>query len=355
MAHRFILDRKARPSRALALGLAFGICGLWPTLLWPQQAQADEAYMTGPGGEHMTPEMFNEIREKIAVYRDYSDEQIMQKMSLMPNFDVYVSAESVSGEIGILALTHGFRDPLNAEFEKAMKPPAEDYPTAIGYGMAIMTSAHIQAAVDKLEAAGAKTIVILPVTTLMHSRMLRQWDYIFSRRDEAEYMSVPHIKTEARLVLAETPTQDPVLARIMLDHASELSTDPADEVVIVVSHGPTFVEDNVVELAILEKHADWIAENSDFSEVKAITIQDDALAEIRSANVATLRSWVEAATAEGKRAILVTNLILLPSFHKRLEADLAGLEYQLNTKGVMLHPAMANWIEEVVNREASNM
>jgi hypothetical protein len=320
---------------------------------------AAEAEAQGAGADHtgheMTPEMFDEIREKIAVYKDYSDERIMQDMKMMPNFDVYVSAADVVGDTGILALTHGFRDPLNAEFEAAMTSPAEKYPTAVGYGMAMMSSSHIQSSIDKLEAAGAKRIVVLPVTTLMHSRMLRQWDYIFGRRDEPEYVSVPRVQTDADIFLAETPTEDPILSTIMLDHALELSRSPEEEVLILVSHGATFIDDNEIEQGILEKHADRIADNSDFSSVNAVAIQDDAPDEIRDQNVNRMRGWVEEATADGKRAILVTNLILLPSFVQKLDADLAGLEYQLSSKGVMQHPAMAEWIDAMATKSVDEM
>ena len=303
----------------------------------------------------MTPDMMAEIREKISVYRDLSDEQIMESMKHMPNFDVYISAENVVGDVGILVLTHGFRDPLNAEFEKAVTPPSKHYPTAVAYGMTMMTSAPIQSAVDRLERAGAKNIVVLPMTTMMHSRMLRQWDYVFGRREEAEYLSVPRVKTTATVAFTETPTEAPVLARIMLDHARELSTEPEKEVLILVSHGPTFDADNLVELAILEKHAEQVRKMSDFSDVRALTIRDDTRNNIRGLNVKKLRSWIEEVTADGKQAILVTNLVLLPSFAKKLDVDLAGLDYRLSTKGVVLHPAMADWIEQTAKNQAQNM
>jgi len=303
----------------------------------------------------MTPEMMAEIREKISVYKDKTDEQIMEDMKLMPNFDIYISEESLVGDVGILVLTHGFRDPLNAEFEKAVTPVSKHYPTAVSYGMTMMTSAPIQSAVDRLERAGAKSIVIVPVTTMMHSRMLRQWEYVFNQREEAEYLSVPRIKIEAKFAFTETPTEAPVLATIMLDHAREISTEPENEVLILVSHGPTFNADNVIELAILEKHAERVSQMSDFSAVRAITIQDDTRNNIRGLNVGKLRAMIEEATAGGKRAILVTNLVLLPSFHKKLERDLAGLDYQLNAKGVVLHPAMPDWIEQVAKTHAQDM
>lgn len=307
-------------------------------------------------GHQMSSEMMAEIREKISVYQDMSDEQIMADMAMMPNFDVYISEKSVVGDVGILVLTHGFRDPLNAEFEKGVTPVSKKYPTAVSYGMTMMTSAPIQSAVDRLKQAGAKNIVIVPVTTMMHSRMIRQWEYAFNQREEAEYVSVDRIKTgAATVVFTETPTEAPILATIMLDHAREISTDPENEVLILVSHGPTFDADNVVELAILEAHAKRISQMSDFSAVRAITIRDDTRENIRGLNVDKLRSMIEDAIGDGKRAILVTNLVLLPSFHKKLEADLAGLDYQLNSKGVMLHPAMSDWIEQVAETHAKSM
>lgn len=317
---------------------------------------ADHVQHQATAGDHeITPAMFEELREKIPVYREMSDTEVLQSMAMMPNFQVYLSHKDLTGNVGVLALAHGFGAIMNAEFEGLLKPVAQSKPTAVAYGMAMMTSSHYQTAVDQLVAAGAKRIVVVPVQTLMDSKLFRQWQYIFGLRDESQYMSVPRVETEADIIFAEKPTKYPVVAKIMLDHALELSVDPKREVLILISHGPVREEDNVKELAILKTHAAQIREHSNFSEIKVFSMQDDAPSVVRDANVRRLRSWIEQAEAENKTAILVTNLILLPRFADKLRANLEGLDYQFNAKGVVQHSALADWFQEIVKKESANL
>jgi hypothetical protein len=129
-----------------------------------------------------------------------------------------------------------------------------------------------------------------------------------------------------------------------------MSTDPENEVLIVVSHGPDDMEENERELVILEDHADIMRQDGNFSAIKVITLQDDAPREVRAANVAKYRGWVEAATAEGKRVLVVSNLITTGSVQAKIRKDLSGLKYQFNSKGLMLHPAFGDWIQTTVSR-----
>ena len=122
------------------------------------QAKAQEDHSQ----HQMSSEDIAVLRSKSPLYQEFTDEEVMANMSSMnPSYDVYVSDASVRGDIGILALAHGFKEPGDTQFKDAMTPMSQTYPTAVGYGMAMMSSAHIQSAVDNLIAAGAKTIVLI--------------------------------------------------------------------------------------------------------------------------------------------------------------------------------------------------
>ncbi len=298
----------------------------------------------------MTPEMFTELRAKVSLYREYTDAQIMESMERMgPNFRIYLSDADVTGNVGVLALGHGFESTGNQEFQDAYAPVAAQQPTAVGLGMAMMTSAHIQTAVDELTAAGAETIVVIPNTTVEHGGLTRQWGYIFGFQDEAAWMSVPEVQTEAEVIMAPTPTTHPVLSTILLDYANAYSKEPASEVVAIVSHGPSEEEDNRKELVILEEHASRIRANSDFAEVRGLTLQDDAPSAVRRDNVGSLREWVENATANGQRVIVLTTLLVEGSVHAKIIRDLDGLDYAFNPDGLMLHPDYNDWVLEVID------
>ncbi len=291
----------------------------------------------------MSPEISEELRRKVPLFEKYTDAEIGMSMFMMgPNYEWYLSDADVQGSQAVLLLLHGFRDgdPL---FKKEVEGFSSLFPTAMAPGMSMMMSDHIQLAVEDLEAAGAKQIVVVPIVSTYHNTMMRQWEYIFGVLDEAAYGSVPQVKTNAEILFAKPPGADPIIAEILIDHALEISSDPENEAIIVAAHGPSFAEDNEKVLAELSELAKIMSEDSDFKDVQALTLQDDAKPEIRDANIEKLRKMVADSIASGKNVLVVTNLIGTRSVQAKLRKDLQGLDYKFNKKGVAEHP---NFVEE---------
>jgi hypothetical protein len=297
----------------------------------------------------MTPEQFAELREKVPLYREFSDEQIIQSMVGMgPAVQEYLSEPTLSGDIGVLPLGHGFGPSGNELFRTAHEPTAAKHPTAMALGMAMMSSSYIQTAVDDLTAAGADTILVIPVTTLKTGKLIGQWRYIFGEQDEAPWMSVPRTESGARIVFGPTPSDDPLISKILLSFAIQRSRDPANEVVALIGHGATNAEANALELIILEQHAAVIRDGGAFVAVRGFTLQDDAPSAIRNANIAGIRGWMQAALDRNERIIVVTTLPVRGNVHDKIRSDLAGLEYDMNEQGVVEHPLYGAWIESVI-------
>jgi hypothetical protein len=159
---------------------------------------------------------------------------------------------------------------------------------------------------------------------------------------------VDRIETDAEVVFGKAPTTDPLISLILLEFALERSRDPEKEAVVLVSHGPVSAEDNLKELQALELHASRIRAGRDFAAVAGFTLQDDAPTAVRSANIDTLRGYVEASLVDGKRVIVLTTLPVKGSVQKKIMRDLDGLDYDFNQKGVMEHPLFRDWVEAQV-------
>jgi len=305
-------------------------------------------------GHAMTPGQFTELREKIPLYKAFSDEQIMENMGRMPpDFWSLISSEDMQGEIGVLALGHGYKLGGNEQFENYAGPIAKVHPTAVAPGMAMMSSSHIQEAIDELTGKhGVRTIVAVPMEPADDSTLIRQWQYIFGLREEAPFLSVPRVTTDARIVLTKSPATDPRMARIMGDHGLEVSASPESDRLILVSHGPEKPEDNPAELVRLEKHAADIRRNTSFGDIKVVSVQDDAVPEVRAARIADLRRYVQEATDEGRDAVIVPMILTKGGFHVRLQKDLDGLDFRFANRGLIEHPAFQEWISATV-RDAS--
>lgn len=297
----------------------------------------------------MDPAMVRELRAKVPLYKNYSDAEIAMSMDMMGmEYAWYLSPPELKGGQGVLILTHGFREQGDQAFRQQVQPIANIFPTAMGVGMAMMMSQHIQVALDDLAAAGAKEIVVIPVTSSATNELYRQWLYIFGQQETAEFASVPRVRTDARVLMVEPPGDDPLVAEILLDRAAELSTNPKDEVVIIAGHGPSSAEDNARELKVLEGLAKVVQEDGGYAAVYGITLQDDAPPAVRDANVAKLRQMVEAATRSGKQVLVVTNLIGARSIQAKLRSDLKGLEFKFNAKGIADHPSFMKWMNESI-------
>ncbi len=301
---------------------------------------------------NVTPAMANELRANIPLFADYSDAEIDLSMEMMgSNYEWYLSNAAVSGEQGLLLLMHGFRERGDAAFKEEMQPMATIFPTAMAAGMSMMMSDHIRWGVKDLEAAGVKTIVVVPIVSTKYNTMMRQWQYIFGQYDEASYATVPQVQTSAQILIANPPGDNPLVAEILLDHAMDISEDPANEVVIIAAHGPSFEEDNQKVLAELATLAKIVREDGDFANVEAITLQDDAPKSIRDRNVAKLRAMVEGAQADGKQVLVVTNLIGTRTIQAKLREDLKGLDFKFNKNGIAGHSNFMKWMGEAVREQ----
>jgi hypothetical protein len=286
------------------------------------------------------------LRAKIALYRGMTDRELNMNMSAMgPNYEWYASELSMEGDIGVLILSHGVGENSDRMLKESLDPVSSEQPTAIGFGMAMMTSTHLQSAVDDLVERGAKKIVLVQNgTTTDYNTLTRQWKYIFGLGEEATYLEVPVVEADVEFILAEPFADNPLVTDILYDHVKEVSKNPANEVVIIVGHGPEDNEDNEPDLAILSAHVDRIAAKNEFADVKIINLQDDAIPPIRKSNVKRLRRWITKATDDGQDVIVVAIAAASHGVQTHIRQDLRGLDYTFADKGMSEHPKYIEWI-----------
>ena len=317
-------------------------------------ATAAEDHSEHQAHQHqMTPEQFAELREKIEIYRGFTDEQIIDSMSRMRNHGGMISDTGVVGDVGILALAHGYSEQGNAQWMEKFSDISQEYPTGYGLGMAMMSADHIQAAIDGLEAAGAKKILVLRTETGDTNSLNYQWQYIFGRRDEASYLTIPRVETNAEVIWGPSPTAHPIMGEIMLVNAQSLSKDPSNELVIIMGHGPMTPKENEMDLAIMAKHAESIRENGGFKDVRYWNVQDDLPADKRAINVGKVRGWIADAQEQGMDVIVVTNVLTQSGIMKRLQNDVDGTGAKFNDAGLMQNERFADWIKAAVEENVS--
>ena len=311
-----------------------------------QHTEPDDLGRLLYGMEHSADKtMLDEIRVKGLFPGAPSNKQILTMMNNMgSNYTWPASDERLRSDAGILILAHGFGDHGDQTLRNQMLSMGEDVPLSFAFGMSMMMSDHIQLGMDDLTEAGAADIVIIPAVSTRHNTLKRQWDYVFSLRDEAEYASVPRVSTDARLHFAEPLEDHPLVGKILVDYAAEISKNPPREEVIIVGHGPVDPGDNQQQLDIMDSLADYIRESAEYAEVHVATLQDDAPVEVRRANVKALRTLIIDARDVGRDTLVVTNLLGTRMVQSSLRRDLRGLGYRFNSKGLIQHDNFIEWI-----------
>jgi len=309
----------------------------------------------GPGMGHMdmTDAEMKELREKVDVYKDLSDAEIHQSMHNMPGDHAYVFETQIKGDTGVLVLAHGAGGKGDEILINGVRPMSQKYPTAIAFGMAMTTSDHFQQAVDRLEKAGAKKIIVVPTVISGDSSVYQQWEYILGREKLSAYVSVPRLKTGAKIVVSKAMTDHPLLSEILKDHALEMSVDPAKEMLIIVGHGSNEAEQSAIEEEALGVHVARIKAATKFADVRAKNLQDDAAPAVREANVAKVRSWIEDAHKKGLTPIVVGDLVSTRGIQHKIPVDLKNLEYKFQTKGVSQHKNFIAWIAAATEEAAA--
>jgi hypothetical protein len=301
----------------------------------------------------MTAEDMAALRRKVALYRGLTDRELEMNMNAMgPDYEWYVSDRSLKGSTGVLILSHGVGENSDRAMKQAFEPLAAKKPTAIGFGMSMMNSAHLQAAVDDLVARGAKTIVLVDEgTTTKYNSLTRHWQYIFGLHPESSYLDVPKVRAPGvRFLWAGHFNDSPLVTDMIYENAKSVSRNPAKETLILVGHGPEDNADNGPDLKILQAHVDRIAAKKEFADVKIINLQDDAIRPIRESNVRTLRKWVEQAGRQGNEVIVVAVAAASWGVQNHIKQDLRGLKYTFAEKGLSENPKFVTLVEGLVDQ-----
>ncbi len=344
-------SRKTVAALATTLASCIGLLATAPLLA--ADVNAPPAVLQ-PGRHAMiphdhSPETTARLKTAIPVLSTIPDRALHMIMNMMrADYSWYISPDGTTGKVGVLVLNHGVNEESDVRFQERLAPVAARRPTAIGFGMAMTTSEHLQQAVDDLNARGVSTIVAVDPESSEHKSLYRQWQYILGQRDEAAYVAVPQVTSKAPILMAEPINDDPLIARILLDHARALSTDRRKEAVIIIAHGPEDDVDNPPDLAEVQKLARWVQRKGRFANVTALNIQDDAPAAVRAANVKAFRKLVTDAQAAGQDVLVVPYVINAQGMQPKLRKDLDGLQFRFQENGMSDHPNFLKYIDKRV-------
>jgi sirohydrochlorin cobaltochelatase len=278
---------------------------------------------------------------------------------------------------GVIVMAHGGDPAWNANFEAAVKPVAEKWPTEIAYGMAV--TSVLQNAVTKLEAQGVTEIAVVRMFVSGES-FAPETEYILGLRKElsAEQiaahqaigmgghgghgakgapgahgghgghgehkMEAPQpINPKAVIRMSRDGVGDsPLVDTILVDRVKTLSTNPAEETVLILAHGPGDDAENERWLASMKKRMEVLSTVGSFRTIEVETLRED-WPEKRAAAEQRIRAIVQRGNENGGRVIVVP--FRISGFGPYTQV-LEGLTYVADKRGFLPHPIMTRWIEE---------
>ncbi len=300
-------------------------------------------------------------------------------------------------KVGVLVLAHGGDSLWNATVTNAVKPLNADYTVEIAFGMADPIT--MQEGINKLEKAGVKTIVVVQLFASSYSMIIRQNEYLLGFRKELadppmlmhhghgtnshasgshegmkdmkmdshahhqmdmgdKKLELKPLNIEANILLTKPLNDNPYVVSILLDRVKQLSTDPKNETVILVAHGPNDENDNRMWLATLQNISTQIKSaygTHTFRNVTYLTLRDDASKEIYNAAKEHFRDLVKEADLDNGRALIVPVLLSKGGIEKRLQKRLDGLDYSWMGNTLLpddrITAFMKTSIEEALNNQ----
>lgn len=265
------------------------------------------------------------------------------------------------GDVGVVLLAHGSDYHWNETMRQALKPLEARY--KIEYCFSMADPPLIERAVRRLEARGARAIVIVRVFALADS-FERGIERLFGLDIEAPRVNASpaatmrgdhdhghgaatpaRIRTAALVRSAGGMEDHPLFAQALLERARAQSQDPARETVILTAHGAKDDARNARWVEVLESLARQMRARGgqEFRAIRIATWREDWPGK-RAPWIAKVRAMVEEATRDGGRALVIP---ARTNAHGPERQFLEGLDFALGS-GFAPHPLFARWVEEQI-------
>lgn len=282
---------------------------------------------------------------------------------------------------GILLLAHGGKLEWNEDVRHVADQVDLSIPAEVAFGMA--NPRTIQEGINRLNARGVTRIIAVPLFVSSFSSVITGTEYLLGLRndapenlamfasmdhDSAGHAGIDHASMDhsaggnaaikpvvSKVPISMTPAlnRHEIVAAILLDRAASVSVDPADEIVLLVAHGPVPDEDNQKWLADMSALADQMRQSSHYADIQYMTVRDDAGDPVRKQAAEELRHRVEECRTKGKTALVVPLLLSYGGIEGGIRKRLEGLDYRMPAQGLLPDTRIVRWVLDVAQPAAA--
>jgi len=269
-----------------------------------------------------------------------------------------------AGTVGTVLIAHGGDPEWNQPVLDAAAAAKTGGPVAVSFLMGDSAAVYrFQDAVTSLVEQGAERVVVVPLLASSHSGHYEQIRYLAGETDEISEVMMHHLhmagieRPTAAVPIQVAPALDasPEIADILSERASVLATNPAEQALFIIGHGPNGAEDNAEWMANLRPIAEEVGARGGFRDVKLGLVRDDAPEPVRTEAVRRIREIIELQNELTGQEVVVVPILVSKGYVsvRKLPQDLAGLPVAYDGEGLLPHHAISRWVERRV-REASS-
>ncbi len=256
-------------------------------------------------------------------------------------------------EVGIVFMNHGSYYEYNEKMRRTVRPLAEAY--KLEFAMSMADPLLIQQAVDRLEARGARHIILLRVVSMKRSFRDKS-RYILGLDDTYLHQTTrppDRVRSAAVFHTAGGVEDDSLFAAVLLERALSISREPSKEVVILVAHGLGDDEGDAYWRTVLQSLARQMQAMAEekFSDIWVATWRED-WPEKRKQAVKEVRAMIHEIRSSGRRPLLVA---------ARIEGNDPGAEYlkdlnvAFNDEGFSGHANLVRWCIKTIESVLSDL
>ena len=263
---------------------------------------------------------------------------------------------------GVMVMAHGGSEEWNAHVAEAIEPLKGRFPVELALGMA--DAGSMEAAVRRLESQGVRhvglvrvfisgeswyerTLQILGIREGAPSRADRQHSHA-AMADMPMPMGFWKVDTELVFHVGSEGLADAVeMDEVVTARIRALSSDPDNEIVAVVAHGPGDDAENRRWIEKITQRTRSAHEQLGLRDIRVFTLRED-WPDRRVAAEREIRNYIAQANHRGLTPIVVPFRVQGFGPYERVLGD---LDYRADKLGLLPHPNVGLWIA----RQASLM
>jgi sirohydrochlorin ferrochelatase len=292
---------------------------------------------------------------KMIDYRGFRPAVLLLVVLLLNACQAIEISEPEKVAYGVLVMAHGGSEQWNSAVERAVGELETEYPVALAFGMA--DAGSLEVAVRQLEARGVEHVGVVRLFVSGESWYERTRQILgiapgapdkqtaLAQQAGRPAMGMPmgfwQIETDLQFHLSEEGLADAgEMDQVVLSRASALSENPANEVLVVLAHGPGDDAENQRWIEKISKRTELARERMGFTDVRVFTLREDWQDKRRAAEQ-EIRHYMQQASMRGQTVLVLPYRVMgFGPYHEVL----AGLDYEADETGLVPHDNVNRWL-----------